>query len=88
MQRERWRQMKARGKKSFILRVGVIRYGGFMFVVMTTLDLLRDKPSFPVGVGYYVVFILINLLVWTLGGSAFGLWMWRSYEKRFSETGG
>ena len=59
--------MKAKGKKSFILRVGIIRFGGFMFVVMTGLDLLR-KPPFPREVIDYAFDITISLLIWPLAG--------------------
>jgi hypothetical protein len=85
-QQERWQQMKAKGKKSFILRAGIFRFGGFMFVLMTGIDLLR-KPPFPREVMDYAFDITINLLIWPLAGYVFGFCMWHFYEKQFSETG-
>jgi hypothetical protein len=76
--------VKARGKKSFVLRVGVIRYGGSMFVLMVVEDLLRKQP-FSGRVIEYAFYITINLLIWPLAGYALGLYMWNFYEKKFSE---
>jgi hypothetical protein len=80
-QRERWRQLKAKGKKRFILRRGVMGFGGLMFVVMTISEFVRKKPSiWP----EYVFVVILNLLIWPLGGYVWGLWMWHFYEKWFS----
>jgi hypothetical protein len=84
--RQRWQKVKAGGKKKFILRVGVLKWGGFMFVVMTALDLLRKSP-FPRGVSDYAFDVAMNLLVWPLAGYCFGLVMWRFYESSFSNAG-
>jgi len=40
-QPEYWEQVKAEGKKRYILRVGIMRWGGTMLILMTTLDLIR-----------------------------------------------
>jgi len=85
-QQERWQQLKAKGKKSFILRVGVIRFGGFMFVVMLAGALI-SKPPFPREAIDYAFDIIINLLVWPLAGYTFGFCMWHFYEKLFSGSG-
>ncbi|MGA2964964.1 MAG: hypothetical protein ABSD64_02050 [Terriglobales bacterium] len=76
-QRDYWQKVKAQGKKSYILRIGVIRWGGAMFVVNTTTDLLRHAPS------SYVFDIAVNLLIWPLGGYLFGLLMWHYWAYRF-----
>jgi hypothetical protein len=77
--RDYWQKVKAQGKKSYILRMGVIRWGGTMFVVMTALDLLRDAPS------SYAFDIAINLLIWPLGGYFWGLLMWHYWVHRFEK---
>ncbi len=78
-QRDYWQKVKARGKTSYILRTGVIRWGGTMFVVMTALDLLRNAPS------SCVFDIAINLLIWALGGYFWGLLMWHYWVYRFEK---
>ncbi|SRR6266849_3819346 len=79
VQRDHWQKVKAQGKNSFILRMGVVRWGGTMFVVMTVLDLLRHAPS------SYVFDIIANLLIWPLGGYFWGLLMWRYWAYRFEK---
>jgi hypothetical protein len=66
-QRDHWHRLKAEGKKNYILRLGVIRWGGTMFVLMTTADLVRHDPS------GYVFDIAINLLTWPFNGLYLGL---------------
>ncbi len=82
--RQRWQKVKARGKKNFILRVGVLGWGGFMFVLMTVMFLIR-KPPFPRQAIDYIFEIAINLLVWPIAGYFWGTSMWRFYETYFGE---
>jgi hypothetical protein len=66
------------------LRVGVLPWGGFMFVVMTAQDLIR-KPAFPRRAIDYFFEILMGLFIWPVGGYLFGMAMWRFYEIYFGE---
>ena len=86
-QRTYWQQVRARGKKRFVLRTGFIGWGGTMFFVMTAMELL-SKPRFPRGLVDYIGDITINLLICPLGGFVWGIWAWHSYEKRFGEGDG
>jgi hypothetical protein len=79
-----WQRTKARGKKSFVLRVGVLGWGGLMFIAMTVPDLIR-KPRFQHQTIYYVGEIVINLLIWPIAGYFFGKSMWGFYEMYFGE---
>jgi hypothetical protein len=81
---KRWQKTKARGKKSFALRVGVLQWGGLMFIVMTAQDLIR-KPRFSHRPIYYVADIAVNLLIWPIAGYFFGARMWNVYEMYFGE---
>ena len=76
--------LKARGKRNFILRVGVLQFGGAMFVLMTGQELLK-KPIFPRTLVDYAVEIAIGLLIWPLAGYMFGAQMWRFNETYFDE---
>jgi hypothetical protein len=82
--RQRWQKTKARGKKSFVLRFGVLEWGGLMVLVMTTQYLIR-KPLFPRRMIDYVVEVAINLLIWPIAGYFFGSFMWAFYETYFDE---
>jgi hypothetical protein len=83
-QRARWEAVKSRGKRHFALRVGVMQWGGFMFIVMTAESLLR-KPPFPRRPIDYAFDILINALIWPIAGYLFGLAMWAFYNNHFSD---
>lgn len=83
--RERWLRMKAGGKRRFVLRLGVLQWGGLMFLGMTAGDLIR-KPPFPRQPIDYIVEIAIGLMVWPFAGLLFGLAMWSFYESYFSDA--
>ena len=85
-QRQYWEQLKARGKKRFVLRVGVMRWGGSMFVLMTALDLIRKTTRQRTAIDY-VFEIALSLLVWPLAGYVCGLLTWSALEKKFSGVG-
>jgi|SRR5580698_6000177 hypothetical protein len=69
-----WQKLKAQGQRSYILRRGVVGYGGTMFVLMTATDLVRNPPS------RYVFDVAINLLIWPLAGYLWGLSMWHFFD--------
>jgi hypothetical protein len=48
VKRRRWERIKARGKRVFIWRVGVLQFGGAMFVLMMAQRWI-SKPIFPRG---------------------------------------
>lgn len=81
LERERWHQVKARGLKSFILRFGVLYFGGLMFLVTTAMDLVWPR-TIPI---IYTHVILRNLLIWPWAGCVVALFMWHYNEHRFSE---
>ena len=49
-----------------------------MFIAMTAQELIRKPADYP-------LVIVLNLLIWPLGGYFFGNWMWRYYETYFGE---
>jgi len=82
--RQHWQKTKARGKNSFALRVGVLQWGGFMFIAMTAGDLIRE-PRFSHQTIHYVIDLGVNLLIWPICGYFFGGRMWNFYEMYFGE---
>jgi hypothetical protein len=79
----RLQRVKARGKKRFIIWVGVVRWGGLMFVVTTAPTLFTETP-FRLAIGL----VVLKLVIWPLGGYFWGLYMWNICEKQFSGTDG
>jgi hypothetical protein len=74
--RQALERIDKRGRLHYVLTTGVLGWGGFMFVIMTCIDIFVDH--------YRILStILVGLVVWPLAGFGFGLWMWRSSEKQF-----
>jgi hypothetical protein len=82
--KQSWQKTKARGKKSYVLRVGVLGWGGLMVVAMTAQDLIRS-PRLQHQTLYYVGEIAINLLIWPVAGYFWGKRMWDFYEMYFAQ---
>jgi hypothetical protein len=82
--REHWQKTRARGKKSFVLRSGILGWGGFMFMAMTAQELIRERHPHQQMI-YYVGIIAPNLVIWPIAGYFFGNSMWRYYETYFGE---
>jgi len=80
---QRWRAMKSKGKKSFALRVGVLQWGGLMFVAVTATDLIGKPRRSSI---HYAIDIAVNLLIWPIAGYFFGRTMWNFYETYFGES--
>jgi len=74
--------MNAKGKKSFVLRTGVIGWGGLMFAVMTLTGLHKSPRHNAID---YVFEVGLNLLIWPLAGFFLGRSMWDFYETWFTE---
>ena len=75
--RQAWEKMRQQGKRSYILRRGVLRWGGFMFVLTTCTDIfVRHFPP-------HLRLMVVGLIVWPLTGYAWGLAMWIMHERFF-----
>jgi hypothetical protein len=66
---------RATGKKTYI-RVGVLGFGGFMFIASTTWDLYRGTTT-PPRTTTYTFDVFVNLLIWPLAGYLAGLVCWK-----------
>jgi hypothetical protein len=73
--RETWLQQKKCGKASFVWRYGVLRFGGPMFLVLTTLLL------FTIGVVFQM--IAFCFLLCLMGGAVWGAWVWSRLETKY-----
>ena len=67
--------MRATGEKTYI-RVGVLGFGGFMFIANTVWDLYRRTLS-PPRTTRYAFDVIVNLLIWPLAGYLASLVCWK-----------
>ena len=72
VQRKWRRDFRSWGRHRFILRFGVIGFGGWMFIAMTASDIW-----FHHRIDY--VDALLNLVIWPLVGHGFGRALWSLY---------
>jgi hypothetical protein len=69
--------MRQKGMGRFILITGILSYGLPMFAIMTFY--VNRRPDQPLT----ALHIVIPVVVWTLGGAAFGFIMWKLNEGRY-----
>lgn len=75
---EQWERERARGRGSFILRVGMLRYGLTLFLVLNLIAQLSPGETSPLPMQ-----LLGSAIAALLAGWLFGAWMWRHYSNRF-----
>ena len=79
--RQRWREVRQRGRLSYVLRRGILLWGVLFAIWMTLARVFgllgRDRPARPAALLISFVFAAIFF------GTLMGLWAWRQNEKRF-----
>jgi hypothetical protein len=85
----RWERTRARGQGRYVLYTGVLGWGLSMFVVMTVLSYLqRYGPVPPTADSGQIALVLLNLVIWPLVGSLFGIVMWLTAEASYRSVKG
>ena len=74
-----WALLRQRGKRRFVLLTGVLSYGVPMFIIMTFFVNRRSEvmPEY--------LRVAISLVIWLLGGAAFGWIMGKLNEGRYQK---
>jgi hypothetical protein len=75
--RQPWEITRQQGKDSFILKHGVLGWGGFMFIVSTCMYILDNRNK------HLVLYLVSALMAWSLGGYLMGWWIWQGNENRY-----
>ena len=79
LRRRAWELLRRRGKAAFVLRVGLLRWGGAMFFVFAGMNVMAAAVSNHLD--RLPSLLLFNFVIWSIGGLLLGLWMWRKNEK-------
>lgn len=82
--REYWCNARAKGKKRFIWRRGILLGGLPMFAIFTPL-ILYDAPTQRVSLSEAVPWIIFSLFVWMIGGYLYGRFVWKIMESRYGD---
>ncbi len=77
--RSRIETLIARGKSSFILRVGILRWALPVFLLTTAMDYFYPSHA-PRSFDASLIILFIRLTVWIGAGCFFGNYMWNLYN--------
>lgn len=84
----KWSAIEKKGKPSFILKYGILKWGiltGIFFCVIVTLleHGFKLEPFIEnISNANFLVYLIITMLCGTL----FGTWMWNTNCKKYSQT--
>ena len=76
---ENWKKIRDKGMRRFIFVNGLLLWGVPMFVVMTFIVNKPDNEHMSIGL------IVVNAIIWALGGLGFGYFTWKFSEKSFQK---
>ena len=80
----KWEYTRERGKSRYVWGIGVLGWGGFMFVVMSVFTYIQQNgPVWPTLEDPPVFLVLLNLVVCLSVGYAWGALMWRTMEQSY-----
>lgn len=82
---DKWEEIRAKGKKHYIWNYGVLRWGFSMFIAMTIAQSINLSVA-NLTLKKVLVIILVNLILFPIGGYFFALLTWRSCEKKFNKN--
>jgi hypothetical protein len=86
IERERWEELRKRGKLHFVFVRGVVSWGSPMFIFFTFFGLVA-RSYWRTAARINLHFLAVQAVVCILGGAFWGLWTWRSLERRFRLPG-
>jgi hypothetical protein len=83
IERERWKELRKRGKLHFVFVRGVVGWGSPMFIFFTFFSLFASS-YWHTAAHINLHFLAVQAVVYILGGAFWGLWTWRPLERRFT----
>jgi hypothetical protein len=83
IKKKSWKEIKSKGKIHFIIKIGIIGWGVPTAILYTLInELFENGLVFTMYFnGEFIKDLLLNLLVFQVGGIFFGWWMWKIAEK-------
>jgi hypothetical protein len=83
-QRQAWRRMSQNGKASFVLKRGLLFFGGVMFLVFAGLNAIALYATGHME--FLPILLMFNAILWSICGLAWGFWVWNKGEKLYSNS--
>ncbi len=90
--KEKWNSMQKIGKKKFVFKYGVLRFGLVMAVIYLVVSnvaasFYQEDYNFWTHIqsAAFLKQLFAALVLWLLAGWWFGRSIWRSYRRRFKD---
>jgi hypothetical protein len=77
---DRWRVIRERGERAYILRYGVVYWGVSMAVLFSLAPILNIEFDH-----LWWFKVLLAWVLFPLGGYYYGRWMWKFMEQKYRE---
>jgi hypothetical protein len=81
---EKWKKIRAEGKRRFVFVRGVFGFGLITFALTIVTDYFLHFGPFASG-SITVLKFVISLLLWLCAGYVWGSFMWSYLDRRLSE---
>jgi hypothetical protein len=81
--RNSWFDAKKRGNKRFLWRYGIFQWGLIEFLVLSIWALFLGPRTHALSIAKYISLIILNLIVCSIGGLVFGLFLWSRLQKKY-----
>jgi hypothetical protein len=81
--RQAWLQIKAKGKKRYIWRTGVMGWGLSVFAIFTPVMLIFGPRTHQLSMAEIVGTTILSFFVWMVAGYFFGLSMWKTFDNKY-----
>lgn len=81
--RQAWLQVRAKGKKRYVWRTGVMGWGLCCFAIFTPTMLFLGPRTHQVTTTEILGTVVLNFFLFAIGGYVFGLTMWKTFNNKY-----
>ncbi|MFF2887364.1 hypothetical protein [Paenibacillus sp. NPDC057967] len=82
---DKWELTRAKGKKNYVIWNGVVGWGIPAGLLFTAIWNYINHKEIVFNQDFYQT-LIISLVVFSLGGMIFGLWIWNWTEKMYRKV--
>lgn len=83
--RQAWLLIKAKGRKRYVWRYGVMGFGLSSFAIATPAVLIFGPSTHKLSMFEIIAATILSFVVWTAGGYVLGLSMWKTLDNKYRE---
>ena len=83
----RWFEVQKTGRKRFVWRYGILQWGLLEFLVLSIWFLFFAPRTHALSTAKSIGLIILNIVVCSIGGLVFGLFLWSRLHKKYDNYG-